>query len=62
MSILKYRKINVISPRKVRNQNMYRKRTPQHKKIVLEDFIGKFQAKKKINCVNLKHEFKNQGA
>lgn len=60
MGILKYKKINSISPKKFRNHNMYRRKTPQHKETVLEEFIGKFQAKNKINCVNLKHEFKNR--
>lgn len=60
MSFLKYEKSNIISPRSFRDYNMYHRKTPQHKEFVLEDFIGKFQAKDKINCVNLKHEFKNQ--
>ena len=56
MSILKYKKANVISPKYLRN----RRKTSQ-KRIVLDDFIGKFQAKERINCVDLKHEFKNRG-
>ena len=39
---------------------MYRRKTPQNK-ITLKDFIGKFQAKNQINCVDLKHDFKNRG-
>lgn len=59
MSILKYKKRNVISPRNLRNHIVHRRQMPK-KGVVLEDFIGKFQANEQINCVNLKHEFKNQ--
>lgn len=59
MNILNYKKSNIISPKNFRNHGMYRKKTPQ-KRICLDDFVGKFQAKDKINCVSLKQDFKNQ--
>lgn len=60
MDVLKYKRSNVISPKNFRNHSMYRSKTPQ-KEISLEDFVGKFQAKSKINSVALKQNFKNQG-
>lgn len=60
MNVFNYKKSKIISPNNIRKHNMYRKKTPQ-KNIVLDDFVGKFKAKDKINCVKLKHEFKNGG-
>ena len=61
MNSFNYKIIKVISPNNLRKHNMYPKATPQ-KNIDLDDFVGKFKAKNKINCVKLKHEFKNGGA
>ena len=36
---------------------MYSKETPQNK-LCLDDFIGKFRAYDKMNCVNIKKDFK----
>ncbi len=60
MNVLKYERRNMLSPKNFRNHSMYRIKTPQ-KRVRLDDFIGKFQAKNKINSVALKHDFKNQG-
>lgn len=59
MNVLKYKRNNAISPKNFRNHGMYRRKTSQ-KRSNLDDFVGKFQAKDKINCVSLKHDFKNQ--
>lgn len=60
MSILKNQKRKIFSSKTLGKQNMYRRKTPQNK-LVLKDFIGKFQAKNQINCVDLKRDFKNGG-
>ena len=49
----------MILPKKFRSYNMYSGKILQ-KDTVLDEFVGKFQALESINCVNLKHDFKNQ--
>lgn len=53
MNVLKY---SQSSPENIGKHKMYRK-MPQHE--TLDNFIGKFHAKTKINSVDLKHNFKN---
>lgn len=60
MSIYKKRKNNY--PNFLGNRNIGRKK---HKNIQnnsisnLDDFVGKYEAVESINCVDLKHKFKN---
>lgn len=60
MSIYKKRKDNF--PNFLRNRNIGRKKhkfKQNNAMICLDDFIGKYKAFDSINCVDLKHEFKN---
>lgn len=60
MSIYKKRKNNY--PNFLRNRNIERRKQISIKNIPvpsLDDFIGKFEAIECINCVDLKHKFKN---
>ncbi len=45
------------SPEIAGKHGMYRNKTPQNK-IRLDEFIGKYIANGKMNCVDLKKEFK----
>ena len=57
MNVFNYKKRIILSPKIIGKHKMYRKETPQNK-TCLDDFIGKFKANDKINCVNIKKEFK----
>lgn len=61
MNVLRYKKINLTSPKTLRKHKMYSNKTPQQEAI-LDEFVGKFKAKEQINSVDLKNEFKNNGA
>ncbi len=60
MSIYKKRKNNY--PNFLRNRNIERRKYKPIQNITLpclDDFIGKYEAIECINCVDLKHKFKN---
>ena len=42
----------------VGKHGMYRKTTPRNK-VCLDEFIGKYNADDRMNCVNLKKDFKD---
>ncbi|WP_458456565.1 hypothetical protein [Methanobrevibacter sp.] len=57
MNVFNYKKRKMPSPEIAGKHGMYRNKTPQNK-IRLDEFIGKYIANGKMNCVDLKKEFK----
>ncbi len=57
MNLLSHKLRETSSPESKGKHKMYSKETPQNK-LCLDDFIGKFRAYDKMNCVNIKKDFK----
>ncbi len=58
MNVFNYKKREMPSSEIVEKHGMYRKTTPRNK-ISLDEFIGKYNADDRMNCLNLKKDFKD---